>query len=178
MQLGDTLETLADRLNMPNIKQQELYNLNCLTSYTIVPGQTIYLPLIPPTSTPTITPIPPTPSLTPTKTGTVTPTPRAPELSKITPTSGINVEKVIINVQGKYLQPDQAGFLVELRGNGQSYELELGNRNSSSAFEATVPKNLPAGKYDLVVFNPDNQFDTLESAYESIAATPTVTPTP
>ncbi len=169
VQVGDTLNRLAERTNTT---VNELYQVNCLESYTILPRQIIYLPFIPPTPTVTTTPTPVTPTPTPTRTGTPTATPYPPEIFSNEPTSGTNTAEVIMAVLGRYFQPQEDGFRVELRLGTERMPLTLGQLKTSSGFEAVVPIGLPPGTYDLWVINPDDQFDTRRSAYTSIAASP------
>ncbi|MBN1994394.1 MAG: LysM peptidoglycan-binding domain-containing protein [Anaerolineae bacterium] len=170
----ETLNLLAERTNS---SPYELYQVNCLDSYTIRPGQVIYLPFLPPTSTVTHTPTPVTPSPTPTRTDTPTATPRAPEIFSSEPGSGVNTEEVIIAVQGRYFYYDESdGFRVELRRGGSKQGLLLGELKTNNSFEAIVPIGLLPGTYDLWVINPDDQFDVRSSAYTAIEATPTLTP--
>jgi hypothetical protein len=161
---------------------KELYDANCLDSFTVFPGQMIYLPFIPPTPTPTntFTPVTPTqtrtPTATPTRTETPTATPRAPEIISSEPDQGSVSEEVIIAIQGRYFQPDQEGFTAELRTGGRIQSLILGDLATSTGFEARVPKDIPPGLYDLWVINPDSQFDVRKEAYEALEVTPESTP--
>lgn len=68
---GDTLNALAQR---HNIAVQAIIEANCLTSFMVYAGQTIYLPNV---STPTV---PPTTVVSPTQTPTPTFTPQPPPL--------------------------------------------------------------------------------------------------
>jgi LysM repeat protein len=172
---GDTLNVLAERTN---VSVNDLQRVNCLDTFTLQVGQTVYLPFTPPTSTVTPTPTPKTPTPTPTPTGTPTATPRPPEIFSSEPDSGVNSNEIIIAIQGRNFQPESDGFRVELRTGGVKQNLLLGDLVTSTSFEAKVPLGLPPGTYDLWVINPDDQFDIRESAYTSITPTPTVTPTP
>ncbi|MBN1219677.1 MAG: LysM peptidoglycan-binding domain-containing protein [Anaerolineae bacterium] len=169
VQVGDTLNSLGERTNTT---VNNLYQANCLDSFTILPGQVIYLPFIPPTPTVTNTPTPVTPTPTPTRTGTPTATPYPPEIFGNEPTSGTNANEVVLAVLGRYFQPHETGFRVELRLGTEKMPLALGELKTSSGFEALVPIGLPPGTYDLWVINPDDQFDTRRSAYTSLAASP------
>ena len=169
VQTGDTLNTLAERTN---VSVYDLQQVNCLESYTILPGQTVYLPFTPPTPTATYTPTPITPTPTPTRTGTPTPTPYPPEIFSTEPTQGVNDEEITIAVLGRNFRPDEPGFRVELRNGGTKYSLALGNLKTGTGFEAIVPVGVVPGTYDLWVINPDDQFDTERSAYTSLAPTP------
>ncbi|MBI1880018.1 MAG: LysM peptidoglycan-binding domain-containing protein, partial [Chloroflexi bacterium] len=153
VQAGDTLDSLSRRTNT---SVYDLQQVNCLQSFTIQPGQTIYLPFNPPTSTPTGTSTPVTPSPTPSRTGTPTSTPRAPEVFR----ADVSIDRTTISVVGRYFRPDEEGFIVELRGTTGAIPLALGRLRSSTSFEADLPppSNLPGGTYDLRVINPDNQF--------------------
>jgi hypothetical protein len=142
--------------------------VNCLDTFTVQNGDTVYLPFTPPTPTATNTPTPVTPTPTPTRTGTPTPTPRAPEIFSSEPTSGGNSKEVIIAVQGRYFQSDQADFRAELRTGGTKQKLILGDLVTSTSFEAKIPAGLAPGTYDLWVINSDDQFDIRRSAYTSI----------
>jgi hypothetical protein len=162
VQLGDTLNSLALRTNT---SVYELNQVNCLEIFTLEIGQTIYLPFTPPTPTITYTPTPRTPTPTPSRTGTPTPTPRPPEIFNNFPESGLTTEEVIMAVQGRNFEPDEAGFRVELRAGGAREILELGELRTTTSFEAFVPAGLPINTYDLWVINPDDQFDIRSSAY-------------
>lgn len=155
-QVGDTMNSLAERTGA---SVYDLQQVNCLTNLTIQPGQTIYLPFTPPTSTVTPTNTPTTPTATPTLTGTPTPTPRAPEIF----TADVSVDRKTLFVTGRNFRPDENDFRVELRGTSGTTQLTLGELRSSTSFEAKLPSvaDLPAGVYDLRVINPDGQFDIL-----------------
>lgn len=75
VQRGDTLYSLARR---HRTTVYAIMNANCLQSTTILAGQQLWLPWIPPTWTPTSTP---------TSTATTTPTPSVTSTSTVTPTS-------------------------------------------------------------------------------------------
>lgn len=156
VQVGDTLNALAERTN---VSVFDLQQVNCFTNLTIQPGQTIYLPFTPPTPTVTPTGTPITPSPTPTLTGTPTATPRSPEIFTAEPA----VDRTTIFVVGRNFEVEQGGFRVELRGATGVTRLVLGDLKSSTSFEAKLPPvaELPAASYDLRVINPDGQFDVL-----------------
>jgi LysM repeat protein len=167
VQKGDTLKSLAERTGTT---QYDLYEINCLESYTIVPGQLIYLPFIPPTPTATNTPTPVTPSPTATRTGTPSPTPYPPEIFSNEPDTAKVSADIIMAVQGRYFLPDQDGFRVELRTGSVRYNLQLGELKTSTSFETFIPADtVEPGIYDLWVINPDNQFDVQRSAYTAEA---------
>lgn len=156
VQVGDTLNSLAERTN---VSVYDLQQVNCFTNLTVQPGQTIYLPFTPPTPTVTPTGTPVTPSPTPTLTGTPTATPRAPEIFTAEP----SVDRTTIFVVGRNFDVNENGFRVELRGGSGTIRLGLGNLRSSTSFEAvpTPQATLPSGSHDLRVINPDGQFDVL-----------------
>jgi hypothetical protein len=167
VQTGDELSSLAERTGTTTFI---LYQTNCLESYTIYPGDVIYLPFIPPTPTTTSTSTPVTPSPTPTRTGTPSPTPRAPEIFSSEPTVGKIADDVILAVQGRYFLPNEDGFRVQLRASGIKFDLLLGEIRTPSSFEAIIPANtLGPDIYDLWVINPDDQFDIRRSAYTAEA---------
>jgi LysM repeat protein len=171
VQIGDTLNALAARTNTSVF---ELQQANCLESFALQTGQTIYLPATPPTTTHT-----PTPTVTPSSTPTRTPTAEQPEIMNVSPDSGEVGKRVIILVEGRNLKADEPDFRVELTGNGSGEVLDLGGLRTSTGFEAIVPADLPVGLYDLFVFNPDNQFARRVAAYEVVELqTPTATPEP
>jgi hypothetical protein len=120
-----------------------------LPSYTIQPGQIVYLPFNPPTPTITYTPTP-----TPARTDTPTTIPRPPEIFVII----ISVSRDVIVVQGRNFEIDEAGFRVQLTGPTGTINLDLGDLRSSTGFEARIPASVPGGDYDLRVINPDDQF--------------------
>jgi LysM repeat protein len=167
VQVGDTLNSLSNRTGTTPFN---LYEVNCLDSYTVVPGQYIFLPFTPPTPTASNTPTPVTPTPTPTRTGTPSPTPRAPEIFSSEPNVGNVAVDVILAVQGRYFLPDQNGFRAELRASGLRFELLLGDIRTQSSFEAIIPANtIGPGTYDLWIINPDDQFDIRRSAYTAVA---------
>ncbi|RME71566.1 MAG: LysM peptidoglycan-binding domain-containing protein, partial [Chloroflexi bacterium] len=106
VQEGDTLNRLAERTGS---SVRDLQKYNCLKSFTLTPGQTIYLPEIPPT--PTVTP---TASATPLPQATPTPTPvpLAPQIDQVAPSQ---VDRAAadagftLTVTGKNFQPTAAG---------------------------------------------------------------------
>ncbi len=166
VQIGDTLNSLAERTDSTVF---DLQQVNCLDSFTIRPGQVIYLPFTPPTPTATGTPTPVTPTPTATRTSTPSPTPRAPEIFSNDPNAGAISVEITLAVQGRYFRPDEDGFRVELRTGGIKYELQLGELRTATSFEAVIPAGLlEPGTYDLWVINPDDQFDTRRSAYTAL----------
>jgi LysM repeat protein len=174
VQPGDTLDTLAARTDTSVF---ELQQVNCLNSFTLKVGQTIYLPFTPPTPTVTYTP---SPTGTRGPTPTRTPTAIAPQIESVTP-NRVDREtadtEVIITVLGRNFKPDRLGFKIELRGPA-SIELELGDTFSSTSFDAIVPPGLPEGTYSLVVTNPDGRAGIRQSAYTIGPPGPTDTPSP
>ncbi len=172
VQPGDTLNSLANRINSSVF---ELQQANCLDSTILQNGQTVYLPVIPPTPTETRIPSP-----TPQQTApTPTPTPFKPRIDNVVPDRVDKVtdqEDVIITVMGRNFRSSSAGFKVELRG-PQNVLLQLGEARSELSFDAIVPSDLPEGTYDVVVTNPDGRAATRESAY-IIGPAPTPGPTP
>jgi hypothetical protein len=85
---------------------------------------------------------------------------------------------VVILVRGQNFRPNEAGFRVELIGDGASKILSLTGLRSDTAFEAIVPSTLPPSIYDLLVVNPDNETAIRPAAYEVINRPITVTPQP
>lgn len=173
-QAGDTLNSLANRTGSSVF---ELQQVNCLESFNLQTGQTIYLPFTPPTPTVTLTP---TPTRRPGPTPTRTATPISPAIDSVTPNRVDRAaadDTVVITVQGRNFRPQEQGFRVELRGPA-GVELELGPARSSTSFEAIVPPGLPEGTYDMVVTNPGGRAGTRQSAYTIGPAAPTSTPAP
>jgi hypothetical protein len=133
----------------------DLQQVNCLPTFTLQPGQVIYLPFNPPSPTATATSTPLTPSPTASVTPTSTPTPRPPEIFEI----NISLARDILTIRGRYFEPNSFGFRVELTGQtGTLPPLELGQLRSNTGFEAKIPPTVPGGDYDLRVINPDGQF--------------------
>jgi hypothetical protein len=132
----------------------DLQQVNCLPTFTIQPGQVLYLPFDPPTPTVTNTPPPATATSSPSPTPTFTPIPRPPEIFTI----NISIARDAIVIGGRGFEPDKVGFRVQLTGSIGTVALELGELRSSTGFEAKIPDDLPAGDYDLRIINPDDQF--------------------
>ena len=99
VQQGDTLYELA-QLHETTILR--IVQVNCLAQYDVYEGQEIYLPALPPTATPTITPTLPvtqtatptlvaTPTITPTATSTLPVTPTVAPTATVTPTGTASV---------------------------------------------------------------------------------------
>jgi hypothetical protein len=152
VQSGDTLNSLSARTG---VSVFDLQQVNCLPSFTLQPGQTLYLPFNPPSPTPTATSTPVTPSPTAPATPTSTPTPRPPEIFEI----NVSLARDTITIRGRYFEPNSPGFRVELTGlSGTLPPLELGQLRTSTGFDAKIPADLPGGDYDLRVINPDGQF--------------------
>lgn len=126
-----------------------------------------------PTSTPAATGTP-TPSPSPTR----TPTRSRPEIFSVSPASGEVGANVVILVRGQNFRPNEAGFRVELIGDGGSNILSVSGLGSDSAFEAILPSNLSVGSYDLIVVNPDSEMAIRSAAYEVTNRRVTVTPQP
>jgi len=161
---GDSWDTLSRRVNLSVF---ELQQANCRTD-TLTPQQTLYLPFIPPTPTPTDTPAPTaTPTNIPAQppSATTTPTPMVPIIDSVTPHDGPLGETARLFVFGKNLGLldnnqliDGSGLQVELiqvEPSSGSVRLEI-VRASSTDIEAIVPATLPEGCYNLLVVNPRN----------------------
>jgi hypothetical protein len=166
VQSGDTLNSLAARTNTTVF---ELQRVNCLDTFSLQVGQTLYLPFVP--STPTVTE-------TPTPTSTPTATRERPQIIRVSPNSGEEGTEVTIVVEGRNFRPDDPDFSVELAGSETGVILVLGALRSTTSFEAIVPSTLPVGTYDLFVVNPDDQIAIRSSAYQVVAPTPSITPEP
>lgn len=152
VQAGDTLNSLSARTG---VSVYDLQQVNCLSTFTIQPGQVIYLPFNPPSPTATATTTPVTPSPTASVTPTNTPTPRPPEIFDWS----VSLARDTITIRGRYFDPNSFGFRVELIGlSGTLPALELGQLRSSTSFEAKIPSTVPGGDYDMRVINPDGQF--------------------
>ena len=172
MQTGDTLNSLATRTH---VSVFDLQQANCLESFTIQPGQQIYLPTVPPPPTNT-----PAPGPTPTSTRRLqsTPTPITPQIDRVVPDrvdQQTAENEVVITVFGKFFRSRETGFRVELRG-PQNVELQLGEARTDTSFDAIVPANLPVGAYDMVVTNPNDRAGFRRPAF-TIGEAPTPTPT-
>lgn len=175
VQTGDTLNSLATRTN---VSVFDLQQVNCLDSFTIQAGQTIYLPFTPPTPTVTNTP---SPTGTRRPTPTRTPTPISPRI--LTVIVKQTDAEIIVIVKGENFRSKEAGFRAELVG-PTTIPLQLGAARTSTSFEASapipddLPPTLPRGAYDLVVINPSGRLDTKTGVYPPSNATPTTTPPP
>jgi LysM repeat protein len=136
VQTGDTLNSLADRTNLSVF---DLQQVNCLESFTIFPGDIVYLPFTPPTATPSPTRAP-TGTRRPTPTRTATPiNPRIVSVvARLTPT------EIVVVVQGENFRSRERGFRAELVG-PTTIPLQLGEARTSTSFEAfaPVPLDLP-----------------------------------
>lgn len=176
---GDTLSSLAQKVN---IGQTDLQQINCLASSVLVPGQTIYLPFIPPeaTVTNTTTPLP-----TPTSTRPSTPTPIAPIIDEVdardVATDDPTVRQIIVVAIGRNFRPREAGFKAELTGPTLiPLDVDLSSSNTSVRGTKLVPESLVTGlvpgTYDLIITNPDGRSDIANGVYPR--GTPTPTPPP
>ncbi|MEW5956083.1 MAG: LysM peptidoglycan-binding domain-containing protein [Chloroflexota bacterium] len=174
VQPGDTLNSLASRTGTSVF---ELQQVNCLASFTLQSGQTIYLPFTPPTPTVTFTP---RPTERPGPTPTRTPTAIAPQIDSVAPSRVDNRqadEDILLTVVGRNFRPNEVGFKAELTG-PQDVLLQLGETRSSTSFQAIAPAGLPTGTYAMVVTNPDDRVGIRQSAFTIGAASPTDTPAP
>jgi LysM repeat protein len=173
VQPGDTLNSLSTRTN---ISVFELQEVNCLASFNIQPGQSIFLPFDPP---------PPTPRPLPTATGTRLPTPTRTS-TPVTPIirdvairidEGASLVRVIVT--GENFRSREQGFRAELVG-PRTIELQLGEARTSTSFEATAPldEDLLTGEYDLTVINPDGRLAIRPRVFPPSNATATPTPQP
>jgi hypothetical protein len=153
---GDTLNTLANRTG---VSVFELQHANCLVNLTLQPGQVVYLPFNPPTSTPTSTTTPVTPSPTPSRISIPT---RPPEIFSAT----LSQQEQIITVVGRNFKVEDIDFKAALIGGGPPNDNIVEIRNfkvrSSTGLVFAVPPDLPSGIYDVYVINPDGQFDFVE----------------
>ncbi len=171
-QLGDTLNSLATRTGVTVF---DLQQANCLASYTIQPGQNIYLPMVPPT--PTFTPVPQaTGTRLPTPTRTATPV--SPKIGTALVQTDVSANVVAVFVTGENFRPQEQGFRAELIG-PTTVQLQIGGAATSTSFEgrASLDK-LALGNYDLVVINPDGRMDTRTQVWPPSDTTPTPTPAP
>jgi LysM repeat protein len=173
VQAGDTLNDLATRTQTTVF---DLQDVNCLDSFAIQPGQSLYLPTEPP---------PPTPRPEPTATGTRLPTPTRTS-TPITPIIRevlVRIDQTIpefrVIVTGENFRSREQGFRAELVG-PTTFELQLGEARTSTSFEAFAPitDELLAGEYDLVVINPDGRTAIRPRVFPPSNATPTATPQP
>jgi hypothetical protein len=174
VQPGDTLNSLASRTSST---VYDLQQVNCLDSFTLQIGQTVFLPFTPATPTFTHTP---SPTERPGPTPTRTPTAVSPQIDSVTPNQVdqlVAENEVVITVLGRNFRSTEAGFMVDLRGPA-NVQLQLGEIRSSTSFEATVPPGLPLGTYALVVTNPNDRAGIRQSAYTIGPASPTDTPAP
>ena len=170
VEVGDTLNTLSKRTNTTVF---DLQQVNCLETFTIMPGDIIYLPYAPPT---------PTVTSTPTATGTRKPTPvrtSTPIAPRIQDALvRVNEEVVSVFVTGENFQSRSQGFRAELVGL-TTILLELGEARTTTSFEAYAPvEELQLGTYDLVVINPDGQLGKRENVWPKSDSTPVPTPLP
>ena len=175
VQPGDTLDNLAARTGTNLVELQEV---NCLPVFNLKVGQTLYLPMIPPTPTVTYTP---SPTGTRRPTPTRTSTPILPQIDSVTPSRvdrDTANQEVTITVTGRNFEPNTLEFKVELRGPVANVELKLGQTYSSTSFDTIVPAGLPEGTYSLVVTNPHGRQGVRQSAYTIGPASPTDTPAP
>ncbi|HRV91041.1 MAG TPA: LysM peptidoglycan-binding domain-containing protein [Anaerolineae bacterium] len=179
VQPGDTLSTLGQIVNMG---QTDLQQINCLASSVVVPGQTIYLPFIPPvaTVTNTTTPLP-----TPTSTRPSTPTPIAPIIDEVdardVATNDPAIRQIIVVAVGRNFRPREAGFKAELTGPTLiRLNVDLSSSNTSIRATKLVSESLVTGlvpgTYDLIITNPDGRSDIANGVYPR--GTPTPTPPP
>lgn len=106
-----------------------------------------------------------TPTTRRSRTPTPTPTVLSPRLIDCRPRSVQVGETVEILCTGQNFRPDQAGFRVELLGDNRSAALSI-REATRTGFRATVPATLPAGRYDLLVINPDDRADVRLSLFE------------
>lgn len=174
VQVGDTLNSLAARTNSTVF---DLQQVNCLESFTIFPGQSIYLPFTPPTPTPTPLPSPTgTRRATPTRTAT----PISPKISSVVAHVDEGAGQIVLIVTGENFRPQEQGFRAELLG-PTTVSLQVGPAATSTSFEGRAPVSeldLVTGEYDLVVINPNGRLDTRVGVWPPSNATPTATPAP
>jgi hypothetical protein len=153
VQSGDTLNTLSGRTG---VSVFELQQANCLVNLTLQPGQVVFLPFNPPTSTPRPTGTPVTPSPTPTRTSTPM---RPPEIFSAT----VSQDKQTITVVGRYFEADDPTFSVAFVGSSLPQDRVILAKDlrlkSNTGVVVLVPPDLPAGVYSFYVINPDEQFD-------------------
>ncbi len=178
IQVGDTWERLARRVNS---SVYDLQQVN-LSRATLQPGQAICLPFIPPTLTPTPV-LGPTDTSTPTATRTpinelrlisCQATPNQIEIAAISPQSGLRIDIFCI---GENLHSNVQGFQAELIGPiGISLDIQSSNDTGFTAVALTSPSNLQAGVYDVLVINPDGQFDIERAVFEVIGVPPSDPP--
>jgi LysM repeat protein len=172
VKVGDTLNIIS---SLTNSSVAELQTVNCLNSFTIRPGDVIFVPFTPPTVTPT-SPPPATPLPRPSPTRTSTPI--APRINTTLVEIDLNENLVKVFVTGENFRSREQGFRAELQG-FTTIPLTLGEARTSTSFEATAPLDeLPLGKYSLVVINPNGELTIRENVYPPSNATPTATPAP
>lgn len=173
VQVGDTLNLLAERTL---VSVADLQQVNCLESFTILPGQTIYLPFPPPTATPRPEP---TPTGTRRPTPTRTPAPTTPKIGNVNVTADMGAGKILVVVTGENFDPRAQGFRAELRG-PTTVILQIGPTATSTSFEGQAPLSamVLSERYDLVVINPTGRLDIRTDVWPPSDATPTAIPSP
>lgn len=136
-----------------------------------------------PPPTPTVTP---TPTATPTNTAIPTSTPRPsptpttppagtiPVIQSVNPAEGASSQTTRITIQGNGFATSPAPT-IRLSGSAGRFDLTNVTAVSAASFAATVPANLPAGTYDLIVTNPNGRVGTLPNAFTVLAGDPVIT---
>jgi LysM repeat protein len=105
---------------------------------------------------------------------TPTPTPAPPEITRVSPSSGQISTDIRLTVQGRNFEPLEASFRVELQIEDGTFNKELNvdegvRPATSTSFDVLVPAGeLVAGRYDLLVTNPDGQTDIERLTYEAV----------
>jgi hypothetical protein len=173
VQPGDTLNDLATRTQTTVF---ELQDVNCLDSFAVQPGQSLYLPFEPPL--PTARPAP-TATGTRLPTPTRTSTPVAPIIRDVIVRIDQTIPEFRVIVTGENFRSREQGFRAELVG-PNTIELQLGEARTSTSFEAfaLIDPDTLIGEFDLVVINPDGRLATRTRVFPPSNATATPTPQP
>jgi uncharacterized repeat protein (TIGR01451 family) len=94
--------------------------------------------------------------------------PDALDIDNVLPHMGPNDHPVLLNIIGDGFAPGMTGKLIDSTNPQNYYLLETPNFVSEHLVRALVPYGIPAGIYDVRLYNPVNISATLPMAYESL----------
>ncbi len=118
------------------------------------------------------TPTPTTPAPSPTATSTAVPP--GFRVVSVNPAEGAGNQTTRITIQGSGFATSPAPT-VRLSGSQGRFDLTNVTTVSAASFAATVPANLSAGNYDLIVTNPNGRVGTLPNAFTVLSGDPVIT---
>lgn len=90
------------------------------------------------------------------------------QIDAVLPEFGANDRPVLLNILGGGFSPGMFGELWDTSGSGVTYPLEAMNFISTTLVRAQAPYGLPEGAYDVVLYNPSENYAISPQPYHSL----------